>query len=315
MRRSLLAAVAVAALALALAAPAGAKSGNAASAADKAQAEHQRIADYWTAERRASAKPRDIVLPLGTKASPNAKPSKPGSGGNVLGAAWTSGGSVAATTGKVFFTSGGSRYVCSGSVVDSEHGNLVLTAGHCAHDGAGGSYVTDFAFYPRYRSGADSTLGVWTVANGNLLTTDEWATTANAFENDAAFAKVTPRANGQTLEQAIAAAGGIIPTMNFSHPADNTKISAFGYPAAGKYNGQTLTYCSGPVLTGYDREQTLSIPCDMTGGSSGGPWFNPFTTSYSGSLNSLNSYGYSSLKRMFGPIFDGPEQQAYTAFD
>ena len=60
---------------------------------------------------------------------------------------------------------------------------------------------------------------------------------------------------------------------------------------------------------------TLSMPCNMTPGSSGGPWFRNWdATTKTGTLNSLNSYGYSSLSNlMFGPIFGPAEYDAYTA--
>ena len=47
------------------------------------------------------------------------------------------------------------------------------------------------------------------------------------------------------------------------------------------------------------------MACNMTGGSSGGPWIadstNPGTIE--GKVASLNSYGYSGLTVMFGPRF------------
>ncbi len=242
-----------------------------------------------------------------------AKPGSGGGSGDVLGASWTGGGSVSVTTGKVFFMSGGTRYVCSGSAVDSTDGDVVLTAGHCVHDGGStGEYVTDWIFYPRYNSGPDQVLGAWTAAAGDLFATDDWTTRSNAFENDAAFAVVS-NPDYDSLEAAVAAQGYTAPGIEFSHPADGTKIHSFGYPAARPYNGTKLIYCSGGVTTGYDGRQTLSIPCDMTGGSSGGPWFHSFSTATNtGTLNSVNSYGYRSIKnRMFGPILDGPEADAY----
>ena len=318
MRRTLFAVILVGSLALAVfAAPAGASSERSDMAETRARnAEHQRIVDYWTAESRASATPRDIVLPLGAKAQPNARPVKGGSGGDVLGASWTANGSVSVTTGKVFFTSGGSRYVCSGSAVTSTHGNLVLTAGHCAHDGGpDDTYVSNWIFYPRYKSGADPVLGAWTATD--LEATSDWQTRENAFENDVAFAVVrNPNYNG-TLEQAVTNEGGTTPGIAWGRPADGTKIHSFGYPAARPYNGATLIYCSGGVTFGYDGRTTLSIPCDMTGGSSGGPWYRDFANGgATGSLTSVNSYGYSSIKnRMFGPILDTQEQTAYSLVD
>lgn len=298
-----------------LAAPAGASSETVSADAvgRGSSAEHRRIVNYWTAQRRASAKPRDIVLPLGAKAQPKAKPGTGGSG-DVLGASWTAGGSVSVTTGKVFFTLGSSRYVCSGSAVASSSESVVLTAGHCLHEGGpGGAYATDWVFYPRYKSAPDPVLGAWTATK--LVATQDWVTRANAFENDAAFARVT-NGTATTLQDALAAEGGTAPGIQFTRPATGSKVHAFGYPAAGKYNGSTLIYCSGGVTIGYDGRDTQSIPCDMTGGSSGGPWYQGFANSgTSGYLNSVNSYGYQSIKnRMFGPILDtAQEQPAFTA--
>src|SRR5687768_18311327 len=71
--------------------------------ADAAKAEHQRIVDYWTAERMASAKPRDFVR-TARGFEPAAKPPRPGgSGTTVTGASWTKGGAVAQAVGKVYF--------------------------------------------------------------------------------------------------------------------------------------------------------------------------------------------------------------------
>ena len=56
----------------------------------------------------------------------------------------------------------------------------------------------------------------------------------------------------------------------------------------------------------------------MTGGSSGGPWLvGSFTASQiaggSGSVGSVNSYGYSGLKYMFGPRFNASTQSTFNA--
>ena len=52
----------------------------------------------------------------------------------------------------------------------------------------------------------------------------------------------------------------------------------------------------------------------MTGGSSGGPWYQG--KSGTGPITSLNSYGYNGLNRMFGPTFDSQQEGvAYTQAD
>ena len=57
----------------------------------------------------------------------------------------------------------------------------------------------------------------------------------------------------------------------------------------------------------------------MTGGSSGGPWFSGFansdgtSTGNAGSIQSLNSYGYSGQSNMYGPIFNADTNNTLTA--
>jgi hypothetical protein len=47
------------------------------------------------------------------------------------------------------------------------------------------------------------------------------------------------------------------------------------------------------------------MACDMTGGSSGGPWLGAFDEATGvGALSSLNSYGYQGVQAMFGPKFN-----------
>jgi hypothetical protein len=55
--------------------------------------------------------------------------------------------------------------------------------------------------------------------------------------------------------------------------------------------------------------------CDMTGGSSGGPWVSSSTTTvgFTAQLRSLNSYGYSGDDSMYGPIFNSKTTATFNA--
>ena len=69
---------------------------------------------------------------------------------------------------------------------------------------------------------------------------------------------------------------------------------------AGKYKGKDLVYSRGPL--GFDPSAgnaTYRVASNMTGGSSGGPWFAPFSAG-SGTMVSVNSYGYSGVTAMQG---------------
>ena len=281
--------------------------------ASKAQAEHQRIVNYWTAERIAGAKPRDFVRTSDGKFVPKAKP-----GGNGTGASWTDGGPVVDRSGKVLFTMNGSNWVCSGSAVNDTRGtfSLVLTAGHCAYDETNGGFATNWMYVPSFDTSptftcASATYGCWTAVG---LVVDSGFAGAGGFNtratvHDFAMAIVGNGTNGTQLD---ASPRGSYP---IAYPAITTgdTVHAFGYPAAGRYHGNDLTYCTGPTFNDqYNSNLTWGIACNMTGGSSGGPWLGGFTQAGGGTLTSLNSYGYRGLNNMYGPKFNSNTEAVYT---
>jgi len=306
---------------------------------DAARAEHDRIVRYWTPERMASASPRDFVR-SGNRFMPAAKPpGTPGGGGGggggssstVTGATWSKGGDVADGVGKVYFTMGASSYQCSGTgAQDSRSGySLVLTAGHCAFDESEGEFASNWIFIPAWGSapagfqGVDCTqygatkYGCWTASA--LVVHDGYATAGGfndqATRYDFAFAVVGPGGKpGQSLQLE-----DVVPTFSLVSPIDTDllgqRVYAFGYPAAGKYKGNTLTYCAGNAIEdGNNDNATWGLGCNMTGGSSGGPWFLNFSESDGrGALTSLNSYGYSGVKNMYGPKFNSDTAAVYSA--
>jgi V8-like Glu-specific endopeptidase len=89
----------------------------------------------------------------------------------------------------------------------------------------------------------------------------------------------------------------------------NQTWNAFGYPQAAPFDGKKLTYCKAAYATSDTQfsPDTIGIGCDMTGGSSGGPWILNYTPGQSGSfnyINGLNSYKYDSQpKAMYSPYF------------
>lgn len=275
---------------------------------DQVRTVHERIADYWTPSRRASAVPLAIqTAETRAKSAKSRDGRRTRSASAVTGATWSDpAAAVARTTGRVFFTLGGTTYFCSGSAVEGGGVNLVLTAGHCLWDDARG-FVSNWVFYPGYDGGPSSTYGAWTASS--LFTTKGWSAAGEDFPDDAGLAMVTNGSSGS-----LATTLGALPTMATQSGQNLTGAvySAFGYPAVQKYQGATLTYCQGPVQSGTGRDaNTMSMACDMTGGSSGGPWFS--APDGTGQIVSVNSYGYQGLARMFGPTFDGAETAMYSA--
>lgn len=283
---------------------------------DTPSSEHDRIVAFWTKARVARAIPRDFVFDPATKTyRPAARPGG-GSSSTTLGSSWTAGGEVLETTGKVLFAMGGSYYVCSASVVDDTvtGRSLVLTAAHCAYDETAGAFATNWMFVPDYDSApaplttsgsfcASTTLGCWTASA--LVVHNGYATAGGfndqAVVHDFAFAVVNGGGKSGTA-QLDATVGGH--PIRFSSVSGGADTYLFGYPASGKYKGKDLVYCRGPLgFDPYTANATYRVGCNMTGGSSGGPWFTPFAGG-SGTLISVNSYGYSGITAMHGPKLD-----------
>jgi hypothetical protein len=301
-----------------------------------ARSEHDRVVSYWTAERIASAKVRDFVRD-GNRFVPRARPAP---GGGVTGASWTGGGPVLDLTGKVYFTMAGGNWQCSGSVV-SDGGrsgySMVLTAGHCAIDETNGQFATNWMFMPNWDAQpatfatacTGSLYGCWTSAGGGGIYAHYGFATAGSFNDQAvthdwALVVVGPGGKlGGQLDGSKSSGGvGGSYAIQFNLPGQpatvsaGNRLSAFGYPAAGKYKGKDLTWCAGSIgQDAFTDDLTWSMPCNMTGGSSGGPWFEGLNEANGsgGVLSSLNSYGYSGDNSMYGPKFNDDAHATYNA--
>ena len=278
--------------------------------------EHDRIIAHWTPARMKAAVARDFVR----TASGLVPKARPGSGAGITGASWTGGGRIQQASGKVYFEMAGGAYACSGSVAnDSRSGySLVLTAGHCAYDETNGKFATNWLFIPNFDGAPTFTCGstVYGCWTAQALVVHSGFANAGGFNtqatvHDFAFAVVGPggKSNGQ-LDSTVGSFG-----IAYSGVSAGNTLYAFGYPAAGKYHGNDLTYCAGPIFTDdLNDDLTWGMACGMTGGSSGGPWLSSFSTSTGvGTLSSLNSYGYSGIKNMYGPKFNSNTQAVYNA--
>lgn len=309
--------------------------------ADAARAEHQRIVDFWTAERVAKAIPREFVfdpatgrfLPAHHRPDHGGRPGGGGGGGGdgdsetVTGASWESGGAVTETTGKVLFALGADYFVCSASLVDDTATgySVVLTAAHCVYDNEGtGQFAENWMFIPNYDASpapltttgsfcTQTEHGCWTATA--LVVHDGFASAggfnSQAITHDFAFAVLAPGGHsGNTMAEGLGTQD-----IAFTSVSRGTQVFAFGYPHASPYNGTDLVYCAGGV--GFDNRLanlTYKLRCDMTGGSSGGPWYSSFDkTTGTGTAISLNSYRYLGGSDMYGPKFNSNTQAVYGA--
>ncbi|NMI00715.1 trypsin-like serine peptidase [Pseudonocardia acidicola] len=147
-------------------------------------------------------------------------------------------------------------HFCSGAVIDSPSGNLVITAAHCVQAGDGSPVRTGMQFVPGYHDGI-APYGVWTVTSG--VVDPRWADGADP-DRDVAFLTVQ-RAGGGSVE---ALTGGYKLVTDPGFVAD---VHAIGYPDTS----------DAPVIrTGTtSRWSPTQLELDAPGlydGTSGGPW-------------------------------------------
>lgn len=101
--------------------------------------------------------------------------------------------------GAVFFSVGGvvSAHYCTGSVVHSASGDLIVTAGHCVYNKLFGGWQNHIAFVPGYHDDV-APYGVWLATTAYLNA--GWVAKQSP-DSDIAFLKVRPSGGGtQTLE-------------------------------------------------------------------------------------------------------------------
>lgn len=282
-------------------------------------AEQERVRDLWTPERMRAAVPIEELAPDAVRKAVEETRSAPVSQGEARtvaptsgqqapgasafpegGAPWTDGGAVENTTGRVFFTYDGRAASCSGNAVTSENGSTVMTAGHCVK--MDGNWHTDWQFVPGYADG-EAPHGEWPAESTHA--TPQWD--ASEDMNYDVGAAVVGELDGQQLTDVV---GGQGLAFNTGYEID---VYAFGYPAADPYDGESLTYCSGTTFEDPLLTTTHGLACDMTGGSSGGPWFTDFDESTGEGLqSSVNSFGYVFLPdNMFGPHFGDDAEALY----
>lgn len=272
-----------------------------------APADSTGAAEYWTADRMRAAIPGDV---LAGKALERGNVSSvatvlKGASTKVRG---TKGKPTLAQPavpvthiGKVFFTLGGVNYVCSGNAVSSLNKSTVATAGHCLNEGPG-AFATKFIFVPQYQDGV-APYGRWTARSYSAPT--QW-TSGGDISYDTGFAVMNPL-DGALLTDVVGGSG-----VEFN-AARGLQYTAYGYPAAKPFTGERLFSCTGTASNDPNNPQfnTQGIPCDMTGGSSGGPWF--IGTNSGGYQNSVNSYGYNTSPVMYGPYWGLVIQAAYAS--
>ncbi|PZG21440.1 hypothetical protein C1I95_07635 [Micromonospora craterilacus] len=268
------------------------------------------VAEFWTPERMASAV--DLTFARSAEAADSLSPAfKPtGSAGAVAPMAPSITSRDDARTmlnesqavGKVFFTTpNGGTASCSASTVASGKRRLVMTAGHCVHQGAGGQWYSNWQFVPRYRNGVRP---FGTFVASSLNTRTAWVNSSSYAEDMGIAVMYNGGSYGLKVVDTV---GGHGLRWNWGY---SVSVTALGYPS-NLGGGESQYFCQGTTWNAGG--QQIRMWCNMTYGSSGGPWLQEYNdqTGY-GFINSVVSHGDNPGNGQFdGPYFDDDIKSLY----
>jgi V8-like Glu-specific endopeptidase len=183
---------------------------------------------------------------------------------------------------------------CSGTSVNAPNFSLVITAGHCVHEGRHWM-GTKWVFVPGYRYG-ERPFGAF-VAKW-LGATPQWISSENP-NYDVGAAIVSRNERGQRLADAVGA-----DDVAFNLPPKQV-FDVYGYPVADPFNGATLQHCAQTPYEGHaffslltPGPLNLAVHCEISAGASGGGW-----TIQGNVLNGVTTDGYPDDDTNYGPYF------------
>jgi V8-like Glu-specific endopeptidase len=212
--------------------------------------------------------------------------------GNYFNAFWTT--YPYSTVGKLYFTDGYSLYSCTATLIGEW---TLVTAAHCAYNTDYNFWYYNWQFVPAEVDGYEP-WGYWSGYSATVLTkyvSAKKATSAMRYDVAVIETYGTP---GLT-------AGWSGWSYNFSAKQE---IHAIGYPS--NITGGYYTYIC--AAESYQKSSdVLAMGCDMTYGSSGGPWylwFMPYQdsypyTAYGNYVNGVVSGGTPGIPTFYGPRF------------
>jgi V8-like Glu-specific endopeptidase len=166
--------------------------------------------------------------------------------------------------GAIFSTTDGSisgeGHYCTGSVVNSPQGDIIVTAAHCVYDSSG--VYTDIAFVPGYHDGQDP-YGVWIPSA--VVVAPQWASDSDP-NYDVAFVVVHEEDSSARIQDVV---GGDDLGLD---PGYTGLTQVIGYPESTEEPVSCTNYTSefsDPSLT----TPQLQFSCqNYPGGTSGGPF-------------------------------------------
>jgi hypothetical protein len=248
----------------------------------------------------------------------------PGGGqGTVPNQEWTGDGVVQEAVGRIYFEmpSNARRtrwagYVCSGTVTnDATTGrSVIITAAHCVYDDANKAFARNVLFIPNQADTtgtgtdlncANDPVGCWAPDFG--VVDVDWTTRtfpANVAWDYAYYTVSDTAGYTPGIIDAGSALDGAVLTMSvdFTAPSTAALTHALGY----SYDvDPQFMYCADPMEM-LDAANWWLPNCLLSGGSSGGPWSQPFNVGTgNGPIMSVNSWGYTGSPGMAGPKLSG----------
>jgi hypothetical protein len=213
------------------------------------------------------------------------------------------------TVGVLFFKQGEDNdyYRCSAASIGN---NAIWTAGHCIHGGGKEKVMsTELWFAPAYREDNNNNpiapFGWWRAFA--VLTHQEWEMNGD-LRYDIGGAVLELNNKGKKISEKVGSLG-------FAANLDNNRHwFNIGYPVAPPFDGSGQQICTAPFAfndTSLPEPSPVGIGCDMTGGSSGGPWIINFSGEVGSAnyLNGNNSYRYPGRsEELYSPYFEDAAQ-------
>ncbi len=158
--------------------------------------------------------------------------------------------------GALFTASAGQlgQHFCSASVINSPHGDLVITAAHCV-TGTSGTVV----FVPGYDSGK-APYGIWDVTK--VYVDQAWKSSHNP-DDDVAILKVSQPGSTVPIEDVVTGGEKLVT----GEPADHQLVEVIGYPDSSNQPVTCQNYLKEPMT------DQLEFDCGgYPDGTSGGPF-------------------------------------------
>lgn len=174
--------------------------------------------------------------------------------------------------GKLYFTTPSGTSYCTASVISGN--DIIVTAAHCVYDTVANQFYTGWMFYPAYRNGV-APYGGYTWSQARVLT--NWVNATGTVQRyDVALIKLVSDVSYYTGYLGRAWDGSYVRNM-----------TTFGYPSNLSIGTLYTWQCHAESFS--SSTDVIGMGCNMTYGSSGGPWIYKFYPWAAGSNNYVNS--------------------------